>query len=89
MATIAFDTLKFANTLKEAGVPPAQAEAEATALSDVLEVNLKELVTKDDLRHEVELLRRDMYDMEQRLVIKLGGLMAFSIGIVAALVKLL
>lgn len=89
MATIAFDTLKFANTLKEAGVPSAQAEAEATALSDVLEVNLKELVTKDDLRHEVELLRRDMHDMEQRLVIKLGGLMAFSIGIVAALVKLL
>ena len=53
MATITFDTLKFANTLKEAGVPPAQAEAEATALSEVLEVNLKELVTTEDLRHEV------------------------------------
>ncbi len=89
MAAITFDTLKFANTLKEAGVPPAQAEAEATALSEVLEVNLKELVTKEDLKHEVELLRRDMRDMEQRLVIKLGGLMAFSISIVAALVKLL
>ena len=86
MATITFDTLKFANTLKEAGVPPAQAEAEATALSEVLKVNLKELVTKEDLRHEVELLRRDM---EQRLITKLGALMAFSIGIVAALVKLL
>jgi hypothetical protein len=81
--------LKFANTLKDAGVPPAQAEAEAVALSEVLEVNLKELVTKDDLKHEVELLRRDMRDMEQRLIIKLGALMAFSIGIVAALVKLL
>ncbi len=46
MATITFDTLKFANTLKEAGVPSAQAEAEATALSEVLEVNLKDLVTK-------------------------------------------
>ncbi len=89
MATITFDTLKFANTLKEAGVPSAQAEAEATALSEVLEVNLKELVTKDDLRHEVDLLRRDMRDMEQRIIIKLGALMAFSIGIVAALVKLL
>jgi hypothetical protein len=89
VATIAFDTLKFANTLKEAGVPPAQAEAEATALSDVLEVNLKELVTKEDLRHEVELLRRDMRDMDQRLIIKLGTLMVFSIGVVAALVKLL
>ena len=89
MATITFDTLKFANTLKDAGVPPAQAEAEAVALSEVLEVNLKELVTKDDLKCEVELLRRDMRDMEQRLIIKLGALMAFSIGIVAALVKLL
>ena len=89
MATITFDTLKFANTLKDAGVPPAQAEAEAVALSEVLEVNLKELVTKDDLKHEVELLRRDMRDMEQRLIIKLGALMAFSIGIVAALVRLL
>lgn len=70
-------------------MPAAQAEAEAMALSEVLEINLKDLVTKEDLRHEVELLRRDMHDMEQRLVIKLGGLMAFSIGIVAALVKLL
>ena len=89
MATITFDTLKFANTLKEAGVPSAQAEAEAAALSEVLEVNFKELVTKEDLKHEVELLRRDMRDMEQRLIIKLGALMAFSIGAVAALVKLL
>ena len=89
MASITFDTLKFANTLKEAGVPSAQAEAEASALSEVLEVNFKELVTKEDLKHEVELLRRDMRDMEQRLIIKLGALMAFSIGAVAALVKLL
>ena len=89
MATITFDTLKFANTLKEAGVPSAQAEAEATALSEVLEVNLKDLVTKQDLKYEAELLRRDMHDMEQRLIIKLGALMAFSMGVVAALVKLL
>ena len=89
MATITFDTLKFANTLKEAGVPPAQAEAQATALSEVFEVNLKELVTKEDLRYELELLRSDMHDMEQRLIIKLGALMAFSIGVVTALVKLL
>ena len=82
MTTITFDTLKYANTLKAAGVPPAQAEAEAVALSEVLEVNLKELVTKDDLH-------REMRDLEQRVIIKLGALMAFSIGVVAALVKLL
>ena len=89
MAIVSFDTLKFSNTLKAAGVPPAQAEAEAVAISEALEVNLKELVTKDDLKHEMELLRRDMLEMEQRLIIKLGALMAVSIGIIAALVKLL
>ena len=66
--------------------PFSQAEAQVTALSEVMEVNLKTLlVTKEDLRYEVELLRRDMRDMEQRLIIKLGVL----IGVVAALVKLL
>ena len=82
MKTITFDTLKFANTLKAAGVPSAQAEAEAVALSEVLEVNLKDLVSKDDMHHEIR-------DLEQRLIIKLGTLMALSIGIVAALVRLL
>jgi 2-phosphoglycerate kinase len=96
----AFLRLKFANTLKEAGVPPAQAEAQATALSEVLEVNLKELVTKEDLHREIESLRQEMMagfahvdsrfiQLEQRLIFKLGGLMALSIGIVAGLVKLL
>jgi hypothetical protein len=89
MATITFDTLKFSKRLKDAGVPEMQAEAEAEALSEVLEVNLKDLVTKEDLSREMDLLRRDMRDMEQRIIIKLGMLMAASIGIVAALVKLL
>ena len=82
MTMITFDTLKFANTLKAAGVPPAQAEAEAVALSEVLEVNFKDLVSKEYMHHE-------MRDLEQRLIIKLGTLMAVSIGIVAALVQLL
>jgi hypothetical protein len=89
MAAITFDTLKFANTLKEAGVSAAQAEAEAMALSEVLEINLKELATKEDLKHEADGLRRDMREMEQRLTIKLGAMLAFAIGLVAALVKLL
>lgn len=82
MAAITFDTVKFANTLKAAGVPPAQAEAEATAISEILEVNLKELVTKEDMH-------REMRDLEQRLIIKLGALIVVAISIVAALVKLL
>lgn len=72
--------------MKEAGVPPAQAEA--MVLSEVLEVNLKEL----DLHREIESLRREMMtgfaqanshfiQLEQWLIIKLGDLMALSIGI--------
>jgi len=100
MAAITFDTLKYANRLKAAGVPDRQAEAEAEVLAEALEVNLKELVTKEDLlatqkdlHRDIDDLRRDIdarfVQMEQRLTIKLGALMAFSIGIVAALVKLL
>jgi len=67
MSTLTFDTLKFANRLKTAGVPAVQAEAEADALSEVLETNLGELATKADLRevetglrHEISDLRKDM-----------------------------
>ncbi len=62
MAMATFDTLKFANTLKAAGVPPAQAEAQAFA--EVMQLNLKELVTRDDLKQELK-------DVEQRLTGKL------------------
>ncbi len=54
MTSVAFDTLKFANRLKTAGVPAAHAEAEAEALAEVLETNLQDLATKRDLR-ELEL----------------------------------
>ncbi|MCF2133893.1 MULTISPECIES: DUF1640 domain-containing protein [Burkholderiaceae] len=50
MAAIAFDTLKFANRLKTAGVPPAQAEAEAEVFADIFEANFDALATKADLR---------------------------------------
>jgi hypothetical protein len=60
MSTLTFDTLKFANRLKSAGIPAVHAEAEADALSEVLETNLSELATKEDLRHEISDLRKDM-----------------------------
>jgi len=49
MAVATFDTLKFANTLKAAGVPDKQAEAQAAAFAEVVQLNFKELTTKDDL----------------------------------------
>ncbi|TNV92708.1 DUF1640 domain-containing protein [Xylella fastidiosa] len=47
MTSVAFDTLKFANRLKTAGVPAAHAEAEAEALAEVLEINLQGLAESE------------------------------------------
>lgn len=57
MNAIAFDTLKFARRLKDAGVPEKQAEAEAEALADVFESQQDELATRQylDARLEKEL----------------------------------
>jgi hypothetical protein len=50
MATITFDTLKFARRLKDAGVEESQAEAEAEALAEALSEALEsQLATKSDI----------------------------------------
>lgn len=85
MAAITFDTLKFANTLKEAGVPPAQAEAEAKALSDVLEVNLKELATQQDLKLLEANLKRDITESKSELIRWVVGVGMLQITLIAAL----
>ena len=93
MAAITFDTLKFANKLKAAGVLPEHAEAEAEALADIFEANLKEVATKEDIKHLEERLceRFDgkFIQLEQRMTIKLGALMVIAVSAVATLVKLL
>ena len=87
MTTITFDTHEFFNELKSAGFSEQQAEvitklqkaAVASTLEQVrIEYDLDEIATKRDIR-----------ESEQRLTIRLGAMMALSIGIVAALVKLL
>lgn len=75
MATITFDTHKFVRTLKDAGVPESQAETELAAQHDI-----------NDLRRDIE---ARFIQTEQRLIIKLGTLIAVAMGVVAALVKLL
>lgn len=80
MATITFDTLKFANKLKSAGVPDKQAEAEAEALSEALEVNLKELVTKEHLdiklQQELAPIRTDLAVIKWMIGLMLAGVIS-------------
>lgn len=80
MATITFDTLKFVERLKSAGVPDAQAKAEAEALSEALAetIAIRDLATKADL----EVLKSD-------LVKWIAGMLIAQAAVVATLVKLL
>lgn len=51
MATITFDTLKYAKKLEAAGIPAAQAEAMAEAQKDIFSETLDAtLATKNDVR---------------------------------------
>jgi hypothetical protein len=71
---IPFDTLAYSKKLISAGFTSQQAEVQAEALAELVN---DQLVTKKDLN-----------EMEMRLTLKLGGMMAGSIALVATLVKL-
>lgn len=79
MATITFDTLKFVERLKAAGVPESQAKAEAEALTEALAetIAIRDLATKADL----ESLKADIIKW-------VAGLLLAQAAVVAALVKL-
>ena len=73
--TITFDTLAYAKKLIAAGFTQQQAEVQAQALVEIVD---EHLATKYDLK-----------EMEQRIIIKLGAMIAASIAVTVALVKLL
>lgn len=86
MSTITFDTHSFVKKLKAVGFTEEQAEVFASEQARLIEDNL---ATKKDLVELENNLHRDLRELEYRIIIKLGGLMAASIAVVATLVKLL
>lgn len=86
MVTVTFDTLKFVERLKAAGVPEEQAKAEAEALREALaETASNVLATKDDIRR-VELL---IAETKADLIKWMAGLLLAQAALVATLVKFL
>lgn len=76
MPLVPFDTPEPARRLKsDGGFSTEQAEGIARALADALSSQVA--------------AKADLIDLEQRLTIKLGAVMAVSIAAVAALVRLL
>ena len=85
MTATTFDTLGYFEKLKAAGVPEEQAKVQAGALRELID---DKLATKQDLQELETRLDNKIEKLEYRLTIRLGGMMAASIAIVAALVKL-
>ncbi|MEO5349860.1 MAG: CCDC90 family protein [Magnetococcus sp. YQC-3] len=87
--TIPFDTLAFAKELETAGVPPAQAEAQAKALSGVLqkveEYRLQELATKGDIKN----LELKIAETKAEIIKWVLGVSSAQIMLIVALIKLL
>jgi len=86
MTTITFDTHTFVKKLKAVGFTEEQAEVFAAEQARLIE---DKLATKNDLVELENDLRRDMKELEYRMIIKLGTLMVLAIGVMATLVKLL
>lgn len=81
-SAVLFDTLSYAKKLKSAGFTDAQAEVQAEALAEIIE---QRLATKQDVLE----LKRDLKEMEQRIIIKLGAMVAASIAITVSLLRVL
>ncbi len=86
MAAITFDTLKFVEKLKAAGVPEAQAKAEAEALVSALsEAMDSQLATKPDINRPEREIRADIGRVERELLV-LKWMMGLVLGGIVALV---
>ena len=79
MASVTFNTLKYANRLKQAGVSPEQAEA----LAEVLATHQSELATKTDLvalknelKSDITAIKAEMAAMEASLNAKMTAMEA-------------
>lgn len=82
MSAVRFDTLKLADRLQAGGFTPDQARAAASAFADV--ASGFDLATKADVAALSAATKRDLVDLEQRLIIRLGGLAVVLTGLALA-----
>jgi len=83
MATITFDTLKCVKRLKGAGFDEPQAEAISEAFKEMQEISISELVTKQDLRVEIQSLHNEVREVELKLTAEIN-LLKWMMGFVLA-----
>lgn len=81
------DTLERFEEFKNA-FTETQARLLSKALKRVEESRLDALVTKRDLREEVNGLRQEMKDLELRLTLRFGGMLAVAVAIIVMVGRL-
>ena len=84
--TVTFDTHSYIKRLKQVGFTEEQAEVQAETLNSIID---ERLATKQDIAALETNLQRDIKELEYRITLRLGGMLAAAIAVIAALVKLL
>nr|VFJ57379.1 MAG: hypothetical protein BECKFM1743A_GA0114220_101893 [Candidatus Kentron sp. FM]VFJ72896.1 MAG: hypothetical protein BECKFM1743C_GA0114222_106822 [Candidatus Kentron sp. FM]VFK20168.1 MAG: hypothetical protein BECKFM1743B_GA0114221_106754 [Candidatus Kentron sp. FM] len=94
MTAIAFDTLKFVRTLKDAQFDDRQAEAISRAFRDAQDES--EVATRADIReidNKLDQLRSEIHsqirEVELRFTIRMGAMIATAIAILVAIDRFL
>jgi len=67
MTAITFDTLAYVKTLRDAGLEEKQAEAQATALANVLKSGAADLATRQDIERLEFAIKQQGDHMDARL----------------------
>ncbi len=80
-----FHTLKYVTMLEEVGFSRQQAETSVKILVDLME---DKLATKQDIRDLRTELQHSLIQLESKLTIKIGTMLAASIAILTAIQKL-
>ena len=88
---LTFDTHAFIKRLTFAGMPEPQAEAVTAMVNEAREIDLANLATKADIQalrtdfvRLEQMTKSEFVQLEQRMTIKLGGLMVAATGLILA-----
>jgi len=91
MATLTFDTMKLVDALEKVQIPREQARAIVDVVRESHDA--ADVATKGDIalvRKDMDLVRKDMEALENRLLLKLGGMLIAGFAtVIAILVRLL
>jgi hypothetical protein len=90
---ITFDTLVYANKLKNVGVPDKQAEVHAATMAQAINEQNSKLATKHDLiviKNElINIMQVLEKTLEYRLIIKMGLMLAGAATIIVSIIALI